>query len=271
MVAAFWSPNHGQTGTTTSALTLASMVALTGQYTVLLTHSHLGQSTLERCMMPRKPGGNDTDQRVMDNGMDALRRLARNGRLMPEKISDYTTPLLADNQLDLLRGTQSGMAFQEEEEACLFQEVFKGAKEAYDLLIVDVHSGTGQQLTPMLLDGADLVVVCLNQNRWLMDDFFSNDDYKDVLNNKKVIYHIAAYDDNSKYTLKNIKRLYGLEMIIGTPYSPDLRDACNNGLALDFLMRHHEVQRKDRYYPLMKQIRQSTQVFLDTLKMMEAV
>lgn len=264
MEVAFWSPYHGQTGTTTTALTMASMVAITNNYKVLLGHSHFKRSTLEKCLMQQRQRSEDRLS-FNDHGLNALRRLAKNGRLVAEKVSDYTTPLLANNRLDLLQGIDGFNGDEAVEEIQLLRRIFAKANGAYDLVMVDVHSGMNQSLTRKIIEDADVVVVCLNQNLWLLEDYFGHSEERTMLANKKIIYHLSSYHKDSKYTLKNIKRLFDLETLIATPYSPELMDACNNGSALDFYMRHMSAGKKDRFYPLMKELRSSVEGFLEAL------
>ena len=262
MEVAFWSPNHGQTGTTTSTLTMASMIAMTNNYKVLLGHSHFERSTLEHCLIQKRQSVQEGLFSFSDNGLDALRRLAKNGRLIPEMVSDYTTPLLAGNRLDLLQGIAGFNNDDAAEEIHLIHKIFVSAKSAYDIVMIDVHSGLNQALTRKILEDAEVVVVCLNQNHWLLEDYFSSDEDKAMFAGKKMIYHISSYNDESKYTLRNIKKMYNLDCVICTPYSPELMDACNNGAALDFFMRHINSNKKDRFYPFMKVLGDSVDTFL---------
>lgn len=262
MQVAFWSPNHGQTGTTTTAITYASMVAITNNYKVLLGHSQFGRSTLERCLVQQKSGVREDLLSFSDNGLDALRRLAKNGRLLPEMVCDYTTPLLAGNRLDLLQGIDGWARSEADEEIHLLRKIFTRASVAYDLVMIDVHSGMSKNLTQRLLEDADMVVVCLNQNRWLLEDYFKDKQAMKMLESKKVIYHISRYDKDSRYTLKNIKKMFKLTHVIATPYRPEIMDAFNSGLGLDFFMRHVSCQKRDKLYPLMKDIHSGMEIFL---------
>ena len=264
MEVAFWSPYHGQTGTTTTALTLASMVAMTNNYKVLLGHSHFQRSTLEKCLMQQRQLSEDLLS-FNDQGLNALRRLAKNGRLVPEKVSDYTTPLLANNRLDLLQGIDGFNGNEISEEIQLLRRIFARADGAYDLVMVDVHSGLNQSLTRKILEDADVVVVCLNQNIWLLEEYFGHSEEGAMLTDKRIIYHISSYHKDSKYTLKNLKRRFNIETLIATPYSPELMDACSNGAGLDFYMRHIGGGKNDRFYPFMKELRQSVDRFLEAL------
>lgn len=265
MQVALWSPYHGQTGTTTTTFTYGSMVAIANNYNVLLGHSQFERSTLERCLVQQKPGSEEDLLSFSDNGLEALKRLAKNGRLMPEMVSDYTTPLLAGNRLDLLQGMEGWGGDMTEEDLRLLRNIFMRASTAYDLVMIDVGTGMNSALTRHLIEDADMVVVCLNQNRWVLEDYFADSKARAMVADKKVIYHISHYDSNSRYTLKNIKKMYHLSHVVATPYSHDLMDAANSGVALDFLMRHMGCKKGDRLFPFMKALRAGMETFLEIM------
>lgn len=265
MQVALWSPYHGQTGTTTTTFTYGSMVAIANNYNVLLGHSQFERSTLERCLVQQKPGSEEDLLSFSDNGLEALKRLAKNGRLMPEMVSDYTTPLLAGNRLDLLQGMEGWGGDMTEEDLRLLRNIFRRASTAYDLVMIDAGTGTDSTLTRHLIEDADMVVVCLNQNRWVLEDYFADSKARAMVADKKVIYHISHYDSNSRYTLKNIKKMYHLSHVVATPYSHDLMDAANSGVALDFLMRHMGCKKGDKLFPFMKALNAGMETFLEIM------
>lgn len=247
MQIAFWSPNHGQTGTTTTAMTMAIMTALTTGFHVLLCHCQLHRSTMERCLLPKANHHSDDRLDFNDNGMDALRRLARNGRLQPEMIRDYTTPLLSKGRLDILQGATDKCLVTDTSELERQRKIFQHAGEVYDLVFVDVPSGIDQPMSNKLIKDAELVVICLNQNTWLIEDFLENKGIGSLLEGKKVLYHFGAFDQGSRYTSKNLSRRYGLNKVITTPYICDLRDAANHGTLLNFLLRHYSKGQGSRH------------------------
>lgn len=262
---AFWSPNHGQTGTTTTAMTMASMIAIHNNYKVLIGHSHFERSTMERCLLPKQRNEDQDMLSFSDNGLDALRRLAKNSRLSPDMISNYTTPLMAGNRLDMLQGIAGFNTVDEEEDIHLIRKIFIQSKAAYDLVMVDVHSGTTKELTKKLLEDADMVVVCLNQNLWLLEDFFGDAFVALMLSGKNVLYHLCRYDGDSKYNAKNLSRLFEMTPMMVTPYWPEMMDAANNGRLLDFFMRHSGSTKRDRFYPYIQRISQSMDILIDEL------
>ncbi len=264
MQIAFWSPNHGQTATTTSTIALASTIAIQNTMKILVGHSHFCRSTLERCLV--KSNSHSVFQpEFVDKGMDALKRLAKNGRLYPEMVSNYTTSLLSDARLDMLEGIDQREGISEDELDVL-SHIFKCSSEVYDLVFIDVHSGMNHRLTRRILDHVDLIVVCLNQNVWLIEDYLADAFLRQTLASKNIVYHIGLYDSMSKYTLRNLEKIYDLSPIIGTPYNIEFGDACNSGNALDFILRHSQLSKKDRFYGFEDQLKLSAKCLMEQVQ-----
>lgn len=269
MQVAFWSPNHGQTGTTTATMAYGCEIAMTSGYKVLLAHSQFQRSTMEQCLIKTTNAEEDPMTFFRDHGMSALRRLAKNGRLSQDMIKDYTTSLLSGMNLDLLEGVSGDNHPLTSEETELLRRIYRVARQAYDMIFVDIHSGMNMDLTQCLIEDSDLVVVCLNQNTQVIEQFMKNKNEQAMLKGKKLVYHIARYDKNSKYRLKNLKRLYKWTEAIGLPYCTGFMDACNQHLTLDFLLRHHEAKTKDSTYEFIKALKDGSQSLVSLLELLE--
>ncbi len=254
MQIAFWSPNHGQTGTTTAALTYASLIALRHNFKILITHSQFERSTLEQCLVKKNHLRQEELAYFNDHGLGGLRRLVKNGRLSRGMVSDYTTSLLANKNLDLLEGVYENKNYNSDEETGLLRRIFEMASEDYDMVFVDIHSGMKMELTRHLLNDSDIVVVCLNQNIQLIERFLANEEEQAILADKRIIYNFGKYDSDSKFNIKNIKRLYKLKDVMTLPYHTPYLDACNQSQSLDYLMRNLETKPKDKHHQFMKTI-----------------
>ncbi|MDF1616896.1 hypothetical protein [Petrocella sp. FN5] len=266
MQIAFWSPNHGQTGTTSTAVAMACMSALLYNFKILIAHSHFERSTLEGCFMKEKVHHQEDLLDFSDNGLDALKRLAKNGRLASGMICDYTISLLANRRLDLLQGTKTSKPIDTQETLTLLSQIFAVANMEYDLTMIDVPSGTHHKLTQKIIKNSDLVVVCLNQNKALMDTFFSNKSYASLLSEKTVLYNIGMYNKESRSTLKNLAKTYGMDNMMCMPYDIGFMDACNSSRILDFLMRHLSMNSKNRHKNLLQHLERNCEVMIKQLE-----
>jgi len=267
MQIAFWSPNHGQTGTTTAAMTYAAYMALTNNFKVLVAHSQMYHSTLEACLIEPKKKAEEEWRYFKDHGLSALRRLVKSGRLLSGIISDYTTSLLPNMSLDLLEGSNEIKSYSDEEETAILRHIFLMADSDYDMVFLDVHSGMNYDLTKKILEDSDIIIVCLNQNRQLIERFLKEESA--LLAGKQCVYHLGFYDEESKYSLKNLQRKYQLETVMALPYHTPYLDACNNHQALDYLMRHLTVKPKHPAYFFMKTIEESMEKLMERTRVMD--
>lgn len=231
----FWSPVHGQASTTSNALATAFVAAIQLEQKTLLTHTHYTRSTLEASLMKNLPV---STQIYDDLGLDALARLAKSNRLKTSSIPDYTHTLLK-RRLDLLTGTTKKDPTLFENMSEVIPTVFELARKEYDLTIIDAHSGSRDQVSNKAMQQADLIVVNLTQNISVLDRFFNKEDWHESLNSKPYIIVLSQYDEQSRYSVKNIQRKYKHKGKIYTvPYNSQFRDSCNDGDARDFFLRN---------------------------------
>lgn len=265
MLIAFWSPYHGQTGTTSATISLGITMAMTANHKVLLGHTHYERSTMERCLLPPIPGQDVSVLEEENHGLYGLKRLIKHGRLAPEAISNYTTPLLKERRLDLLMGAKARLEVHGDEEALWLHQIFMNASLAYDLVMVDVHSGMNQGLGRHVLESADLIVVCLNQNKWLLEDYFSNRLYKEFIEDPRVIYHIGAMAKGAHLSLKNIRKNYSIDKVVGVPFDLGFMESANEGRVLEYLLRHNTVSKKQETYPYIQSLKGGSDLILRRL------
>ena len=239
MITAFWSTHHGQACTTTNTVAVTCMSALLRKGKHLAAHTHVSRSTLEQCLFPpRELIGHEAGD-FANRGMDALLRLSRSGRLNSGMVPDYTWSLLRENRLDVLPGTQKPTR-PESGEGKQILNVFRTAGQHYDHVAIDVHSGLDMEGTHALLQGADCLVICLNQNQRVLESWFSDNELRGTLERPSTLILLGRYDNEADVTPANIARKYGIPRtrVLPVPYSAALMQACNHGTVYDFLARH---------------------------------
>lgn len=240
---AFWGPRHGQVATTSNLIAVATGIALKHQLSTLVSHTHWNRSTLEVAFKKFETSG-DLYMAFSDSGLDSLERLAKSNRLDDEAIRSNTAPLI-QGKMDLLHGTSKPDESSHQQISNAMPRILEAADKAYDLTFVDVNSGIGNELSDVVLQSSDLIVVCLNQNVSLLDNFFNKREYHGALNDKKFIIVLGNYHADSKYSAKNIARKYGVKQKIYTvPHCSSFMDAINDSNALDFFLRNRNVSKK---------------------------
>lgn len=245
-----WSPVHGQSATTANTVALSSMFALDHPYRSLLTHTQLTFSTLESLYAQGKRATTFDDA-----GMEALERLVKSKLLKSDAVADYTDTIYK-NRLDLLFGNQKEREDPQESDHIL-RSILHVAKNFYDVLWVDAHSGVYNQTTRTLLNDADLVLVNLPQNRYVIERFFSGEDFPEELKDKPYVVLISMYDEKASYSIRNIRRSNKVKVpMFPIPYATGYRDAANQQSVTEFFGRSTKVRKGDSSYPFIDSLRE---------------
>lgn len=244
-----WSTVHGQSGTTANAVALSALFALEQPYRSLLTHTQHEYMNLESLFVKeQRASGFD------DGGMAALERLVKSKMLKPEAVSDYTDTIYK-GRLDLLVGNPKGEDSLEETDHTL-RTILQVAKHHYDVLWIDSHSGVKRPATRTLLQDADLVIVNLPQNRYILERFFSGQDFPEELKDKPYMVLISMYDEKAAYSVRNIKRKFKVKApILTVPYATGFRDAANQQEVAQYFHRHLQAKKTDDSYSLISSLR----------------
>ncbi|WP_061311254.1 hypothetical protein [Clostridium botulinum] len=257
---AFWSPFHGQTGTTSNAISTAINIALNYKEKVLLTHMQYLKSSMESCFQKYDEG----DLTKFDDvGIDSLERLVKAGKLSSEDFSNYTK-VLVPNRLDILTGSTKLKKELFDNIYDSIIDIFDCANECYDLIFVDVNSGNRDKITEKVLEQSDIIVINLNQNEKILKSFFSKKDWLDVFDRKKLIVNLGRYDPASKCSAKYIKNNYGWKDEIYTvPYLIPFMDSCNNHEVLKFFYGNNNTQKNDYTHFFMSEVNRLSQRLLE--------
>ncbi|MBW7475209.1 hypothetical protein K0T92_10660 [Paenibacillus oenotherae] len=239
MLVAFWGPVHGQVRTTSNMVAIATTIALDHHVRILMTHTHFERSTLEKAYTKLRHVNSPTLGAI---GMDAIERLVQCGMLTPEGIRDNAESIIKD-RLDIISGpmNQEIAGFRK-----VLPHIFDSYKRFYELLFIDVSSGTRNELSSLVMKHADLIVVNVNQNKSVLDPFFAKEEWLSVLDEKPIVYCIGSYERNSKLTRSRMAKLYGIpkKRIGYVPHNVRYMDAQNDQHIIDYLLRARMVEKK---------------------------
>ncbi|MEX3624887.1 hypothetical protein [Viridibacillus arvi] len=254
-----WSPIHGQGATTSNTVSLASVFSLEHKRRSLLTHTQLSYSSMES-LFGKKRIGEGFEQ----TGISALERLMKSQLLKSDAVIDYTETIYQD-RLDMLGGSSKGA------ETGLLEAVLHVTKDIYDSVWIDAHSGLRTPTTLAVLKSADLVLVNLPQNRFVLDEFFSGDGIPEVLKNKPYIILISEYDADLELSIRKIKRQYNVKKdIFPILYSERFKNASNNEVLSEFFFRQIGLGKKSPAYNFIQSIQAATSHIARELEFIES-
>jgi hypothetical protein len=236
---AFWSHRHGQAGNSANMIAVATLIGMEYVTRTLISHTHWAMSSLESTFLKGK-AAKVNDVEYSNLGIDALERLARSDRLSPNVVKDYADTILRD-RLELLRGTAKPNEEMFSSIHDVIQSIFGAAKGYYNLSLIDVSSGTRNALTNAVIATSDVVVVNLNQNIAVLEEFFEQEQPA-FLKEKQHVIVLGQYDRYSKYSVANIKRMYKPKAPIFTvPHCTGFMDALNDKSVVEFFLRNKNI------------------------------
>lgn len=262
----FWSPKAITTGATHSAIAISSMMALDNRFESLLMQTHFQSKKIEASFAPY------SDLKAMEVftnsnvGLTALIRLTDSNKLTPESIRNYARPVLK-NRLDILYGFNIVERALYKKIADNTSYILDMAGKAYDIVFLDMPKGTENPYIDAALKTSDMIIITLRQDNVELDDFFEKYDSIQILKDKPHMIVIGDYDINSKYTLFNIKNKYRTKVpIYGVVHSVGFKDACNDGMVMDYLMKNLNAPRTDAAGALISEVRRMNMDIVETLK-----
>jgi MinD-like ATPase involved in chromosome partitioning or flagellar assembly len=231
-----WSNMHGQAATSATTAALASALAQKTAYKVLVAHNHIERSALESYLFRQPADVDKSIHNISNQGMDALVRLYKNGRLKPDMVADYTYSLLKDHRLDILAGTTKKEKTTAGDRDVIIN-IINCAKGFYDLVVMDTHSGLNENNSLKILETSDFIIFCINQNLFLLEDLSKFLSKYPFLKQKRSAYVISRYEKNGLLSRGNIARKYGISKasIFELPNSANFMEALNKGRVFEYI------------------------------------
>jgi hypothetical protein len=256
MKVVYWSPIHGQAGTTSNIITTSLIAGIEYRKKILLTQTQFNYNNLEAPFVGSNSSNRASKNYFMDVGLDTLIRCFKAAKIDKETLENCCISPSNTNLL-LLSGTTkiNRETFDHEMESVMIY-LLRNLEEVYGNIFVDISSGDNQ-LSQILIADADITVVNLCQNIGVTELYFKN--FKDVIAFKpgKVFFLIGNYDCKSKYNISNLRRKYHQDITPSNsgviPYNTGFHDAQCDGKAVEFIRNNlHCTKEDDNHYFIQK-------------------
>lgn len=245
----------------------AIMSVLKYKIKALMTQAHFGLNNLEG------PFLGFTEERMQNDilgefGLGAIFKSFKSEPITKNIIEECSVSIIK-NDLSLLPGHYIGdyELFRYDMELLLSTVIHK-IDDFYDYIFVDTPTGKNI-ISDMMIEQSDLVVVNLNQNPGVVDNFFQN--YSFWEEKKKVFYIIGDYDCNLKYNYRYILQKYPLikyENSAVIPYNTEFRDSLIDASTVSFFQENYKKEYMDKYeknYFFMTEVAKATKKMLKML------
>lgn len=274
-IISFWTEDDKETGQTSTAIAVATQMAIQHNKKVLLISTYENNKEIEAAYL--KPQAQKTNLLSLlnltkksvgiESGVTGLMKIEGSNKLSPELIKDYTGIIFKD-RLEVLSGydgveTPTIDAF--------YVSLIKKASMVYDIVLVDLKKGINQ-LSEDILTVSDVIVYGMTQKRHSIEKYATSrkDGYTSKMYN--IVGYIGRYDKFSKYTQKNIIRsIKTKDSLFPIVYNTLFSDACDEGLVVDYFLKMQTISDKDRNAKFLNNVKDLIQGILykiDEMQMM---
>jgi len=233
-IVAFWGPIHGQGKMSVNASLLSSYIALTNQKQVLAMDSQFTYGRLQDIMC-----------RDAEDGISQIFTYANTDNLTVESFKIYTTSVI-EKKLYILGATKQQLV-SDYLSGC-FNSILKCADDCYDLVFIDTNAGIYDSNTVAVLENADLIVVNLPQEGYVLEKFFNREEgyWHPVLDQRNCIHVIGGYQDNyDHYTTTKIKRRFDLKELYAVPNSKFVHKSIIEQRFMQWMISNYDSDRND--------------------------
>lgn len=258
----FWSPIHGQSGTTSNTLVTAFVAGMDYKKKILLTHTHFKYNNLEAPLVGSNSDNIASKDYFCDVGIDMLSRYFKAAQIDYETLENCCISLTNTNVLLLPGTTKTNKESFDYEMDTIYRNLFRKLETLYGIVFIDVCSGENW-LSQKLMEEADLIIINLCQNHSVIDLYLRCFNDK---NHEKLFYLFGNYDSNSKYNISNLRRKYHNVFHSKNsgviPYNTAFLDAQSDGKAVEFIRKCLNVGKGDENYYFIMEVRRTTQKIL---------
>lgn len=249
MKVVFWSPIPGQSGTTSNLFATAVMLAWKEKKKVLTINGQFNKPDMENAILQVNEENRDLLNSI---GIDSLMRNAKMNNLNSKAIKSAALSFYNDYLQVITGTTKKSQAIFEEDLYATYSLIMNAADQTFEIVMVDAPAGKNQ-ISDMMTEKADLLVVNLPQNRNTINEFFN----KYPLKKEKTVFIIGSYSPDSKYNLKNLQRIYSCmrNKVSAVPYNAGFKDSFSDALGIKFMQKitindyqhfHSEVSKAGR-------------------------
>lgn len=166
-IVTFYNSTKEQVGNTSSAVAVATQMAIQHNVKILLLTTSLNDSIIKESFIKQGKKNKLSFLMVNDNnnidrtGIEGLDRVLRSNKISPNDITNYTRVILT-NRLEILPGVEGGMA-QYEIIKQGYRQIIELANKYYDIVIVDLDKSIGENNVNEILKNSEVVVNMISQ------------------------------------------------------------------------------------------------------------
>lgn len=269
-IVTFWSECEKEIGQTTTAIAVATQMAIEHNYKILLISTY-NTNEIDKAFWnneKRKRGLSElfsnTKKVNIDSGIQGLAKMELSNKLVPEIITDYSK-IVFKNRLEILDG-YVGKGTDYNSIMSVYPEIISKASMYYDVIIVDLNRNIKNEYTKRIIENSNIIVYGLNQKLNTIKNFMESE----MQRKKNIVPYVGRYDKFSKYNVKNISRYLRTKEELGyLSYNTLLNDACEEGTVADLFLKLKQIRSEDKNLDLLEESRKITESIIYKIQELE--
>lgn len=269
-IVTFWSECKKEIGQTSTAIAVATQMAIEHNYKILLLSTY-DTNDMDRAYWNEEKLNKglkgifgNTKKVNIDSGIQGLTKVALSNKLTPNVITNYSK-IVFKNRLEVLDG-YTGDETDYETILSVYPEVILNASMYYDMVIVDLNRSIDNQIIQKILDISNVIMYGLNQKMSTIDKFIEST-YQEK---KNVIPYIGRYDKFSKYNSKNISRYIKSKKDINyLSYNTLFNESCEEGLVANLFLNLKQIKSEDKNLDILKETRKISESIIYKIQELE--
>ncbi|MCI8352183.1 MAG: hypothetical protein HFJ58_00905 [Clostridia bacterium] len=200
---------------------------------------------------------------VSDNGIEGLSKIANSGKITPEIIQNYTH-VVYRNRLEILYGYRNMQERSTKEEYLktleFYKDIIQNANKYYDMVLVDLDKKLNNDIIRQILKISDVLVYNIEQKMNMINEFLKMREELDSQSKNKIVLNVGNFDENSKYTIKNISRYAGIRRDLTViPYNTLFFEAASEEAVADLFLKIINVSEADKNSKFIKQVKETVE------------
>lgn len=268
-IVTFWGSGKEQVGKTLAVVAIATNMAIEHNKKILVVSASYNNDTLKNCYWNEETTKKNSIFRPkagveLENGIEGLAKIIQSNKATPDLITNYTKVVFKD-RLEILLGFEEKTLSTSEEVAKIYSDIVQVAGKYYDMVFVDLDNEINSIGTDEILKKSDLVIAMTSQK---IASIKTMQEKKIALPQNKVMLIIGRYDRRSKYTIKNLTRMFKEKKeILTIPYNTLYFEASQEGGVPDLFLRLRRIEDKnDGNFFFIEQVKKATQEIINKIQ-----
>lgn len=269
-IVTFWSECEKEIGQTTTAIAVATQMAIEHNYKILLISTYDTNEidkafwNVEKSRKGLMSIFDNTKKVNIDSGIQGITKMVLSNKLTPEIITNYSK-IVFKNRLETLDG-YSGKDTDYATILNSYPEILLKASMYYDMVFVDLNRNIKNEAIKQILEISNVIVYGLNQKIKTLDNFAMSELQK----NNNIVPYIGRYDKFSKYNSKNITRYLRVKRDINyLSYNTLLNDACEEGTVADLFLKLKQIRSEDKNLGVLEESRKISESIIYKIQELE--